>query len=128
MGTWCPNCRDEQVFLREFVQEHPDLAADMSVVAFAFERNKDTSQINQHLLNYKKKLGIPFEIAYAGKSDKASAASFFPALDRVLAFPTLIVIDKKGQVKLVHTGFDGPATSNYADFKQEFTSLIQALR
>lgn len=128
MGTWCPNCHDEQIFLREFVKEHPDLAADMSIVAFAFERNKDSTQINQHLLNYKKKLGIPFEIAYAGKSDKASAASFFPALERVLAFPTLMVIDKKGQVKLVHTGFDGPATSKYADFKQEFTRLIQALR
>jgi thiol-disulfide isomerase/thioredoxin len=128
MGTWCPNCHDEQVFLTEFMKEHPDLAAEMAVVGFAFERNKDITKINSHLLNYKRKLGMPFEIVYAGKSDKASAASFFPALDAVVAFPTLIVIDKKGEVKLVHTGFDGPATSKYADFKKDFTRLIQELR
>lgn len=128
MGTWCPNCRDEQAFLTEFLKEHPDLAKEMSVVAFAFERNKDVAQINPHLLNYKKKMGIPFEIAYAGKSDKASATNFFPALDKVLAFPTMIIIDKQGQVRRIHTGFDGPATSKYADFKKEFTGLIQELR
>ncbi len=128
MGTWCPNCRDEQVFLTQFLKENPDLAKEMSVVSFAFERNKNVAQINPHLLNYKKKMGIPFEIAYAGTSDKASATKFFPALDKVLAFPTMIIIDKQGQVRRIHTGFDGPATSKYADFKKEFTGLIQELR
>ena len=128
MGTWCPNCHDEQVFLTEFLKENPELAKEMSVVGFAFERNKDIAQINAHLSAYKKKMGIPFEIAYAGKSDKTSASDFFPALNQVMAFPTMIVIDKNDQVKLVHTGFDGPATSKYADFKKEFSRLIQELR
>lgn len=128
MGTWCPNCRDEQAFLTEFLKENPDLAKEMSIVSFAFERNKDIAQINPHLLNYKKKMGIPFEIAYAGKADKESATNFFPALDKVMAFPTMIIIDKKGQVRRIHTGFDGPATSRYADFKKEFTAFIQELR
>jgi thiol-disulfide isomerase/thioredoxin len=128
MGTWCPNCRDEQLFLREFMAENPDLARDMAVVGFAFERHKDAAQANAQLLQYKKKMGIPFDIVYAGKADKNEAAKFFPALDKVMAFPTMIVLDKNNVVRHIHTGFDGPATSRYAAFKAEFKDLITALR
>ncbi len=128
MGTWCPNCRDEQVFLTEFLQQNPELAREMSVVGFSFERNKNIVQANAHLLEYKKKMGIPFEIVYAGEATSETAARFFPALDKVMAFPTMIILDKNNQVRRIHTGFDGPATSKYADFKQEFTRLIQELR
>ncbi|MBL7806658.1 MAG: TlpA family protein disulfide reductase, partial [Saprospiraceae bacterium] len=31
MGTWCPNCRDEQAFLRDFLKENPSLAQEMEV-------------------------------------------------------------------------------------------------
>jgi thiol-disulfide isomerase/thioredoxin len=128
MGTWCPNCRDEQEFLTTFLKENPSLAQEMAVVGFSFERNKDVAQANAHLEAYKKKMGIPFEIVYAGEANKESAARFFPALNKVMAFPTMIIIDKKNQVHHIHTGFDGPATSKYADFKQEFTRIIQELR
>ena len=128
MGTWCPNCRDEQVFLRDFLKENPELAQEIKVVGFAFERHKDSALANQHLLAYKRKMGIPFDIVYAGNADKATAAAFFPALDQVIAFPTMIILDKQNRVQRVHTGFDGPATSKYAAFKAEFTSLIQSLK
>lgn len=128
MGTWCPNCRDEQVFLKEFLQQNPEAAKDLAIVGFSFERHKDPAQANAHLLEYKKKMGIPFEIVYAGKNDKAEAEKLFPALSKVMAFPTMIIIDKKNQVRLIHTGFDGPATSKYGDFKKEFAQLIETLR
>ena len=100
----------------------------MSVVGFSFERFKDPAQANAHILEYKQKLGIPFEIVYAGKSGKEEAAKFFPALDKVMAFPTMMILDKQNQVRRVHTGFDGPATSKYADFKKEFSKLMEDLR
>jgi thiol-disulfide isomerase/thioredoxin len=128
MGTWCPNCRDEQVFLKEFLQKKPDAAKDLAVVSFAFERHKDPAQANAHLLEYKKKMGIPFEIVYAGKNDKAEAGKVFPALSEVMAFPTMIVLDKKNQVRLIHTGFDGPATSKHGAFKKKFVQLIEKLQ
>lgn len=127
MGTWCPNCRDEQVFLRDFLAENPELAKNISVVGFAFERFKDPKKINAHLLEYKQKLGIPFELVYAGEANKAAAASFFPALDKIMAFPTMMVLDKQNRVRYVHTGFDGPATSKFAEFKSDFARLIQNL-
>ena len=125
MGTWCPNCRDEQMFLTNFLSENPALASEIAVIGFSFERNKDVSKANAHLMEYKKKLGIPFDIVYAGEATKDAAAKFFPALNKVMAFPTMMVLDKNNKVLQVHTGFDGPATSRYAIFKKEFTALIE---
>ncbi len=125
MGTWCPNCLDEQVFLKQFLQENPDLANEIRVVGFSFERNKDVAKANAHLAAYKKKLGIPFDIVYAGPAGSAEAAKFFPALDKVMAFPTMIILDKNDKVVQVHTGFDGPATSRYQAFKSEFSETIK---
>lgn len=128
MGTWCPNCRDEQVFLRDYLQKHPEAAGDIAIAGFAFERHKDPALANAHLLQYKKKLGIPFDMVYAGKSDKAEAEKLFPALSKVMAFPTMIVIDKQNRVRKIHTGFDGPATSKYGAFEKEFAELMETLR
>lgn len=127
MGTWCPNCRDEQNFLKEYYEKNPNLAEKLATVSFAFERNADTVQSNAHLVAYRQKMGIPFDIVYGGKADKADAAKFFPALSSVAAFPTIVIVDKKNQVRLIHTGFNGPATSKYAEFQQEFDQLIKAL-
>jgi thiol-disulfide isomerase/thioredoxin len=127
MGTWCPNCKDEQQFLTEYLKKNPSLAEKMAVVGFSFERHKDVEQANAHLTAYKKKMGIPFEIVYGGKADKAEAAKMFPALNHVLAFPTMMVVDQNDQVRWVHTGFDGPATSKYAAFQAEFDQLLKTL-
>lgn len=128
MGTWCPNCRDEQVFLRDFLRENPELAQEIIVVAFSFERFADPATANAHILEYKQKMGIPFEIVYAGKADKDEAARFFPALNKVMAFPTMMILDKQNQVRRVHTGFDGPATSRYAAFKSDFAKLMTEIK
>lgn len=131
MGTWCPNCRDEQIFLTEYLKNNPDAAKDLAIVGCSFERNKDAARANAHLLEYKKKMGIPFDIVLAGETGKSAseeASRFFPALNKVMAFPTMIIIDKNNRVRQIHTGFDGPATSKYAAFKQEFNTLIKQLR
>ncbi len=124
MGTWCPNCRDEQVFLVDFLKKNPSLAPQIAITAFAFERNNTPEQANAHLRAYKQKMGIPFDIVFAGKADKSEAAKVFPALSEVLAFPTMIVLDKQNKVRRIHTGFDGPATSKYEDFKTTFSALM----
>jgi thiol-disulfide isomerase/thioredoxin len=127
MGTWCPNCRDEQIFLKEYAAKHPDQAKNLAIVGFSFERHKDSVQANQHLLAYKRKMGIPFDLVHAGKNSKEEAAQFFPALDKVMAFPTMIVLDQQNKVHYIHTGFDGPATSKYAAFSASFEKMIQDL-
>jgi hypothetical protein len=45
-----------------------------------------------------------------------------------MGFPTLIIIDKNGKVRNIHTGFSGPGTGiHYAEFKDEFEKLIDNL-
>lgn len=127
MGTWCPNCRDEQMFMARYLKEHPDMAARMRVVGFAFERNKTPEDANAHLLQYKSKLGLPFDLVYAGKADKEAAQKVFPELNKVMAFPTLLILDQHNVIRYVHTGFDGPATSQYAAFAETFDKVLRSL-
>lgn len=127
MGTWCPNCRDEQKFLADYLNENPAMADKMTVIGFAFERYKDPAQANAHLRTYKEKMGIPFDLVYAGKADKDEAGKVFPALNHVLAFPTMIILDKQNQIRRIHTGFDGPATSKYPGFVKGFKELMETL-
>lgn len=127
-GTWCPNCRDEGVFLTEFLKQNPQAAQDLAVIGFAFERGRDTAQILSHLGAYKKEMGLPYDLVFAGKSGTAEVERVFPALEKVTAFPTMIILDKHNRVRRIHTGFDGPATSKYADFQRDFTALIETLR
>jgi thiol-disulfide isomerase/thioredoxin len=124
-GTWCPNCRDEQVFLTQFLKDNPALAKDLAVVVFSFEKGNDVQKANKHLAAYKERLGLPYDIVYAGLAGRDEAAKFFPALDHVSAFPTMMILDKNNRVLRIHTGFDGPATSRYESFKNEFTQFIQ---
>ena len=49
-------------------------------------------------------------------------------LNKLISYPTTIFIDKKGSVRKVHTGFNGPATGEkYIKFKKEFKSFIDLL-
>lgn len=127
MGTWCPNCRDEQNFLKSYLEANPSMADKLAIVSFSFERHPDVSAANTHLMAYRKQMGIPFVVVYGGKADKAEAQRLFPSLSNVVAFPTMMILDKKNKVRKVHTGFDGPATSKYAAYKQEFESLMRQL-
>ncbi len=128
MGTWCPNCRDEGIFLSEFLKKNPQTANELAVIGFAFERGRDTAQILSHLGKYKTQMGLPYELVFAGKSGTAEVERVFPSLNKVMAFPTMIILDKNNRVRRIHTGFDGPATSKYADFQRDFANLIETLR
>ena len=44
------------------------------------------------------------------------------------AYPTLFVIDRKGVVRQIHTGFEGPATGTHHDVQnRELSALVDAL-
>ena len=50
-----------------------------------------------------------------------------PFLSEVFAYPIMVFVDKNNKIRRVHTGFDGPATSKYADFKKEFDEFLKKL-
>jgi hypothetical protein len=58
----------------------------------------------------------------------ADVLKSIPELANFSAFPTTIIIDKAGQVRSIHTGFDGPATGQaYVDYITAFDENINNL-
>jgi len=124
-GTWCPNCRDETQFLTDYLKQHPDKGIE--VIGIAFERHKDITKAQAALSNYKKHFGMDYELVLAGHSDKTEALKSLPMLNKIISYPTLIFIDKNKKVRKIHTGFYGPATTEYEDFKNEFEQIVSNL-
>ncbi len=124
MGTWCPNCKDEANFLKEYLKENkPD---QLEVIALSFEAYDDPEKVNRLLSNYKKVMQIPYTILWAGKVGKDAIKSV-PFLTEIKAYPTMIFLDKENRIVKTHTGFSGPATQEYKEFKKEFAKDIKDL-
>ncbi len=125
LGTWCPNCRDETEFLLDYLRKnrHEDLA----VIGLAFERHRDPERARSAIRKYREHFGMDYEILLAGHSDKDKASEALPMLNRVLSYPTMIFLDRQNNVRRIHTGFSGPATSAYEPFRRDFESFIQKL-
>jgi len=59
--------------------------------------------------------------------DEATAKAL-PEVEKVSSYPTTIFIDKKGKVRKIYTGYNGPATGLfYEEFKQDFNALMDQL-
>ena len=113
-GTWCPNCRDENVFLAEYFSAHPDF--DVKVISIAFER-LDSVRAVEAIEKYKAEFGIPWEILYGGKAKKSLVAEKIPLLEKFISYPTMFFVDRDNRVVRIHTGFYGPATEEYDRFR-----------
>ncbi len=124
-GSWCPNCMDESRFLSKLYSDYHDKG--LEIIGIAYERSDDFATEALKLNRYKQEMGIDYEVLFAGKANKKKASQDFPMLNGISSFPTTIVLDKKGNVRKIHTGFSGPATSTYDDFVKEFTELIEGM-
>jgi len=128
MGSWCPNCLDESKYLSQFYKDNRN--DDIELVALAFENAKTLEKATSNLTRLKDKIGIeyPILIAQTGSANKELAAEKLPMLNHILSYPTTIFIDKKGTVRKIHTGFNGPATGDkYITFKKEFETFVAML-
>ncbi|WP_047545688.1 peroxiredoxin family protein [Psychroserpens sp. Hel_I_66] len=128
MGTWCPNCLDESKYYSEFYNNNAGRGVEF--VALAFEYAKTEEKAFSSIKRLKNDIGIPYPILLAqyGSSSKAEAQEKLPMLNHVLSYPTSIFIDKKGKVRKIHTGFNGPATGEkFEEFKTEFRGFVEEL-
>ena len=124
MGTWCPNCRDETNFLINYLKRKPN--DKLAVIALAFERNAEVAATQ--VATYKQKMAVPYDILIAGTTNnKDEAAKTLKGLDKIIAYPTLMFLDKNNKVRRIHTGFDGPATSKHAEFAAEFENFVEKM-
>ena len=125
-GTWCPNCMDETLFLSSWYNKNRDRNAE--IVALAFERKDDLNYARERITRMKEKFDIDYEFLFGGRSDKSVASNVLPMINMVVSFPTMIIIDKKGKVRKIHTGFSGPGTGvHYEKFAEEFNLFMDQL-
>ncbi len=123
LGSWCPNCMDETAYLVNYYKKfHP---RGVEIVGLAYERTKDFNKSKASLLQLKNRFNIPYPLLITGYTASGDdPAKSLPMLAKVVGFPTTIIIDKKGNVRKIHTGFSGPGTGNYyTEFKKEFEAL-----
>ncbi|WP_299621559.1 TlpA disulfide reductase family protein [uncultured Tenacibaculum sp.] len=128
MGSWCPNCLDESKFYSEYYNKNK--AKGIEFVSLAFEVAKTKEDAFELLNRLQEQTGITYPILLAqyGSSSKISAQEKLPMLNHVLSYPTTIFIDKKGKVRKIHTGFNGPATGKlYTEFTENFDSFLNEL-
>ncbi|MEM0992753.1 MAG: TlpA disulfide reductase family protein [Bacteroidota bacterium] len=124
-GTWCPNCRDETNFLVDYLAKHPE--EDIAVIGLAFEKYREKEKAIAAIERFRKQMKVDYELLLAGYSDKSEASEALPMLNRVISYPTLIFIDQNNQVRRIHTGFSGPATSKYKAYVEDFEAFMQEL-
>jgi thiol-disulfide isomerase/thioredoxin len=128
LGSWCPNCMDETNFLAPWYEKNK--ARGVEVIGLGYERSSDYAVAAPKLRNMRERFNIGYDVAFAGVSNKDSVAKSLPQLAKFLAFPTTIFLDKKGNVRKIHTGFAGPGTGTYyqeeiAGIEREVNKLLK---
>jgi peroxiredoxin len=125
-GSWCPTCHDEARFMAPLVKENR--ARGLEAVALQYEYSPVFEQAVAACRAFARRYGIDYPMLIAGTADKAAASKTLPMINAVLVYPTMIVVDRSGQVRRIHTSFPGPATgAHHENFKREFTALIDEL-
>lgn len=124
MGTWCPNCKDEIEFLKEVKQNNPDVA----IISIAFEKYKDKDKAFEILRRYKKTRGVDWPLLYGGYANKKENSEALEFIDQLYAYPTLLIVDSNNRIVDIQTGFYGPATSQYQEFKNKFYGILNNLQ
>lgn len=128
MGSWCPNCMDETKFLSEYYNKNHQRGVE--IIGIAYERTPDFERSQKALQSFSKRFNIRYPVLISGVavSDPLRAEKTLPQLEKIDAFPTTIFVDKKGNIRKIDSGFNGPATGeHYTQFKKEFNQIIESL-
>ncbi len=126
LGSWCPNCLDEMEYLSPWYKENNKRGVE--IIGLAFERKDDPEYVKTVLSRLAKRYDTTYEILFAGKLGDDATAKALPQVSKIMGYPTTIFIDKKGIVRKIHTGFNGPATGLfYEEFKQDFNKIVDDL-
>lgn len=128
LGSWCPNCMDETNFMVSsyYPKYHKK---GVEIIGLAYERTTDFVKSQKTLQQLKNHFNIPYPLLITGYTPSAGdPQKSLPMLADFKGFPTTIIIDKKGDVRKIHTGFSGPGTGvYYTQFIDEFEKLTDDL-
>jgi peroxiredoxin len=125
-GSWCPNCHDEAVFLRELVETRR--AQGLEVIQLMFEHNPDFAGAAAAAREFADKFSIDYPVLIAGTTSDDDVLRKLPQLTAFNAYPTLFMIGRDGRLRRIHAGFNGPATGeHYDEQNREVMAFVDAL-
>lgn len=125
-GSWCPTCHDEAAFFSPFFNENRDRG--LEAVGLMYEYSTDFEVAAKACRNFGRRYDVQYPMLIAGTADKEAAGRTLPMINAVLVYPTMIIVDRRGEVRHIHTGFPGPATGeHHENFKKDFIRKIDDL-
>lgn len=125
MGTWCPNCMDEAIFLKDLYEKYREQG--LEIVGLCFE-DKTFEASQPKMQRFISQTGAGYTFLYAGPRGRESISNVIYVADGMLAYPTTLYIDRKGVIRKIETGFSGPGTGIYYDnLKGEITGFVEKL-
>jgi hypothetical protein len=100
----------------------------VEAIAIGFEQKDSLEYAKYTLGKLKDKYNIQYDIVFGGLADKKLVSQKLPALNKFVAFPTTIIIDRKGDVREIYTGYTGAVTGKYyQDYEKKFNKLLDEL-
>jgi peroxiredoxin len=128
MGSWCPNCMDETSFLSDYYNENK--YRGFEVVSLAYEYSTDIERSVKSLRKFQQRFNVQYPMLVTGvsTSDSLRTEKTLPQLTPIKFFPSSVILDKKGRVRKLDTGFNGPGTGeHFVQFRKEFEKLVNDL-
>lgn len=126
IGTWCPNCTDQTVFLSPWFNKNQTRGVE--AIAIGFEQKDSLAYAKYTLGKLRDKYDVKYDILFGGLADKKLVSQKLPALNKFIAFPTTIIIDRKGEVREIYTGYTGTVTGKYYDdYEKKFNKVLDEL-
>jgi thiol-disulfide isomerase/thioredoxin len=128
LGSWCPNCMDETRFLSAWYLQNK--SRGLAIIGLAYERMASFANAKKMLQPFISRLHVTYPILATGVtvSDSLRTEKTLPEIQEIIGFPTTIFVDKKGMIRKIHTGFNGPGTGeHYEVYKKEFNELVNSL-
>ncbi len=120
-GSWCPNCVDETRYLSWFKDKNNLLPIE--IIGLMFEKTDEFAKAIHNISRFENFTGARYPLLFAG--NRKNIYTLLPQFEKIGGYPTTIIIDKKGNIYKVHTGFNGPATGiYYVKQKEEFEKTI----
>lgn len=127
-GSWCPNCIDETAYYAPYYLQSKQRGVEF--VALAYEYTTDNERSRKSLRKLQQRFDVQYPMLLTGvkASDSLKTEKTLPQLTPIKMFPSTIILDKKGKVRKIETGFSGPATGiHFLEYKREFEATIEEL-
>ncbi len=128
MGSWCANCLDETKFLADYYRQNRSRGVE--IIALAYELTTDIKRSEKSVSKFQQLFNVQYPMLITGVAagDGKRTEKTLPQLTPIRSFPTTIFIDKKGNVRAIHTNFYGPASGEYyLESKNKFYEEVDKL-